>query len=398
MTWGMGNTGSGQHAGLVEGLRQMMSAPALSAIFRTSTWVGLVMLVLIEAFSVALSVEGSNVKSLGEGLAVSLVVFLVSLRVTWGTVAAFVVSMLTIPFWDPNSYSVAMILIAMMVARTVNRSFGIIAVVLYLIWSVSSALYSDLHPVNVVGADILTAVGALTGWALRLQSRRLARIEQDLALQETLGQQAVDAERRRIATELHDVVAHGLTVIAMQSSVLEIARDEEARVAAQRSIGDAARQSLLDLRRMLLVLHGSDRAHEADEENTTASLAARAQEYTAHLQAAGFIVENQIHGIPELAQSLRLTLIRILQECTTNILKHAQAPARVSFALHTKDQSIGLTVRNQLPTARFRTTLPTSGFGMMGMQERVALFDGTISYGTEGEEWAVRVSFPQRHA
>lgn len=398
MTWIMSNAGSGQHRGLVEGLRHVMTAPALSPIFRTSIWIGLVILVLIEALSVVLSVEGTDVKSLSEGLAVSLVVFLVSLRVTWGTVVAFMVSMVTIPFWDPNSYSVAMILIAMMVARTAKRSFGIIAIILYLTWSVSSALYSDLHPVNVVGADILTAVGALTGWGLRLQSRRLVRVEQTLALQEALGQQAVDAERRRIATELHDVVAHGLTVIAMQSSVLEIAGDEEARIAAQRSIGDAARQSLLDLRRMLFVLHGSDRAYEADGENTTASLAARAQEYTARLQAAGFIVTNEIHGTPELAQSLRLTLIRILQECTTNILKHAQAPARVSLTVQTNDQSISLTVRNQLPTARFRTTLPTSGFGMIGMQERVALFDGTISYGPEGEDWVVQVRFPQRHA
>ncbi|THJ64609.1 hypothetical protein E8P82_14655 [Arthrobacter echini] len=397
MTWTMGHTGSGQRGGLVEGLRRMMSAPALSSRFRTAVWLGMLVYVLIEALSVALSVEESDSKILGEGLAVSLVVLLVSLRVTWGTLVAFVMAMLTIPFWDPNSYPVAMILIAMMVARTVNRSFGILAAIMYLTWSVSSAIYTGLHPVNVAAADILVAVGALIGWALRLQSRRLARIEQDLALQETLGQQAVEVERRRIATELHDVVAHGLTIIAMQSSVLEMAREEEVRTAAQRNIGGAARQSLLDLRRMLFVLHGSDRVYEVDDEDMTASLTTRAQEYTASLQAAGFIVENQVHETPGLARSLRLTLIRILQECTTNILKHAQTPARACFAVHTKDQSINLTVRNQLPTARLRTTLPVSGFGMIGMQERVALFDGTLSYGPEGGDWVVRVSFPQRH-
>lgn len=369
-----------------------MRAPRLSPRFRVLVWLGLLVFSLVEALAVSVSAKGSDMTGLREVLAVSLIVFVVSLRVTWGTLAAFVVAMLTIPFWDANSYLLGTVLIAMMVARTVDRTFGVASIVLYAIWSVTGAVYGGLAPVSVLGADLVVAVGVVAGLLMRLQGRKMERIQRDLTQQETQRQKAVDAERRQIGAELHDVVAHGLTIVAMQSSILEMEPTESERLSAQRAIGDAARQSLLDLRRMLSVLHGTDQSYGVEGDELTVSLEVRVVEYSERLRAAGFTVETLFQESAALSRSLQLTLVRVMQECTTNILKHVDPPAKVSFVLEARD-AVGLTIRNPLPEPGRRGVLPTSGFGMIGLRERVELFGGTFSYGPESGDWVVRVGF-----
>lgn len=392
-----GASGPQERPGSGDGwLRRFFRAEPLSRRFRTTVWIGLLVVVLVEMVAVAWSLEGSDSDGLTELLGVALLVLFVSVRVTWGALATFVVVMVAIPFWSQGPLSLGLALIAMMVARTVNRAFGAFCILLYLIWTLASVLVLDLHLFTSLAADLIVICGVLVGLVMRRQARRIDLIEKNLAEQERLRQDTVEAERRQIAAELHDVVAHGLTIIAMQSSMLEMDLEESERQDAQRAIGDAARQSLLDLRRMLSVLHGSDRAYGLDDQEMTASSAERMAEFVDRLRGAGFTVDARIASLTQIPRSLQLTLMRVAQESTTNILKHADPPAEVSIVLSGDADTVTFCARNELPEPDRAARHPASGYGLVGMRERIGLFGGTLTCGPDGGDWVVQAEFPRR--
>lgn len=375
-------------------IRRFFHAKPLPRRFRTIVWIGLLVVILVEMLAVTLQLEGSDPEGLNELFGVSLLVLLVSVHVQSGALATFVVAMLAIPYWSQGPLSLGMAVIAIMVARTVSRGFGVLCAVLYLIWTITSTVAMDEHLIVSLATDLIVAAGVAVGLVLRHQATRFEQIEADLAEQERLRQQTVEAERRQIAAELHDVVAHGLTIIAMQSSLLEMELSQQERTDAQRAIGTAARQSLLDLRRMLSVLHGSDRAYGLDDEEMTASANRRIQDILQRLGEAGVTVDAEIADVDHQPRSIQLTLVRIAQEATTNILKHGDLDRPVIFSL-CDDGGICFTVRNAVPRTAREDPLPDSGFGLVGMRERVELFGGTLTCGPDGGDWVVQAVFPR---
>lgn len=241
------------------------------------------------------------------------------------------------------------------------------------------------------------------------RARRQVRVR-EAALREAQErvEQATEAERQRIATELHDVVAHGLTVISMQAAMLRTTEDPIARSESERTIETAARQSLVDLRRMLTALRGTDRNLDSDEDGAVADLGARLDELEGRLTAAGFQVDRRLDGLAELPRSMELTVLRILQEATTNVLKHAPRCGAVHMhSLHDDSGRLVLEVSSPLaaapeePSERERAPRPRwagsgAGFGLAGMRERVALFGGTLRAEALGSRWLVRAVLPTR--
>jgi signal transduction histidine kinase len=195
-------------------------------------------------------------------------------------------------------------------------------------------------------------------------------------LSEAHAREAVAVERGRIARELHDVVAHGVSMIAVQAvgaqGIVQSAPDR-ARVALE-AIETTARQSLDEMRRLLAVLE--------PEAGTTSLEPAPGIEALRPLVdrvvAAGQLVELKIDGAcNRLSPGVELTLYRTVQEALTNVVKHARGAA-TEVSLHLADDHVDLDVVNGPGE---HADMTSGGRGLLGMRERVILYGGHLDAG-----------------
>jgi signal transduction histidine kinase len=225
--------------------------------------------------------------------------------------------------------------------------------------------------------------GALVPWIVGLAVRRRRR-QRDAALERALevertrasaAERAVFAERLRIAGELHDVVAHTLSAVAVQAAVMRHHLAGRTGIAADTLsvVEEASRSALDDLRRMLGILHDDE---EQASLTPTPSLDELAVLVSAH-RAAGGPVELSVDPPAAAAPpSVQLTVFRLIQEALTNARKHATgAPVHVRVGVDGDDVLVA--VQNDAPAV----TGPAldGGFGLEGMRERVALFGGRFT-------------------
>jgi len=212
-----------------------------------------------------------------------------------------------------------------------------------------------------------------------LQERnRLLAIERD-------QQAAVGAaiERARIARELHDVVAHSLSVIVVQADGAAAGAEQRPAAAATalHTIADTGREALGQMRRLLGVLRaeGPDGPALAPQPGTEQLDALVAQVARAGLPAA-LSVEGSPRQVPG---TVDVTLYRVAQEALTNVLKHGRAVSRVDVVLRYCDHAVELTVRDDGRGAAAASD--GRGQGLVGMRERVDLQDGTLAVGPHRE-------------
>jgi signal transduction histidine kinase len=222
--------------------------------------------------------------------------------------------------------------------------------------------------------------------AVAAAQQRAAELEQ---AREELARRAVTEERLRIARELHDVVAHSMSIIAVQSGVgvhVLDSQPEEARKALA-AVEATSRQALVEMRRLLGVLR-----QEAEPRGSLAPAPglAEVEALAAEVARAGVRVEVRIEGTPaELPAGLDLSAYRIVQEALTNVVRHAgPATARVRIAYGEAEVVVEVTddgkgvesASGRQPTASDRQ-IRRSGHGIPGMRERAALYGGTLEAG-----------------
>jgi signal transduction histidine kinase len=224
-----------------------------------------------------------------------------------------------------------------------------------------------------------------------LESARLLSAEQELRTE-----RAIEAERARIARELHDVVAHGLSVIVVQAGAerraLGAAVDPASVDAALNAIEKAGRDALVDLRRLLGLLRRSEEPLALSPQPGLAQL----DELLETVRVAGLDVEVDLTGEqPPLPPSLDLTAYRIVQEALTNVLKHANArTVRVAVAFQRTHVDLEVSDDGE-PASAAPIVSEGGGHGLIGMRERVKVFDGALSAGTSpGGGWSVRARLP----
>jgi signal transduction histidine kinase len=234
-------------------------------------------------------------------------------------------------------------------------------------------------------------------WGGGMMVRTLMHLLERLrTAQEDLAARAATDERRRIARELHDVIAHSLTVMMLHVT--------GARRALSRDTGDAAtaleeaerlgRQSLQDVRRVVGVL-GSDAAGEPAPMPGAPDVTALVDQF----RGAGATIAADIRGeLRELEPTAGLALYRIVQECLTNAAKHAPGmPVDVSIEVRS-DRTL-VRVINVLPDAAApRTVTRSNGLGLWGMKERAALLGGSVSAGADDRSWIVEAIVPSAKA
>jgi len=215
------------------------------------------------------------------------------------------------------------------------------------------------------------------GWTLGLTAR-LRQSYADHAVAQT-ARQAVAEERLRIARELHDIVAHSLSLIAVKAGIGNHVAEQhpaEAREAL-RVIESTSRASLAEMRHLLGVLRSEvDGAALAPAPGLAGlpDLASRAAD-------AGVSVSVSV-GDGELPDGVGLSVYRIVQESVTNVVRHA-APARCRVTVEPTGDDVRVEVTNDGPV--LRAVEPHAGHGLIGMRERVAVYGGTFSAGPRPE-------------
>jgi signal transduction histidine kinase len=208
---------------------------------------------------------------------------------------------------------------------------------------------------------------------------------------EELARRAVVEERLRIARELHDVVAHSMSIIAVQSGVGAHVLDsqpEEARKALA-AVEATSRQALAEMRRLLGVLR---QEAEPSGSLTPSPGLAEVDALAADVARAGARVEVRIEGTrPELPLGLDLSAYRIVQEALTNVVRHAgpaTARVRIRYAPDTVDIEV-------VDDGRGAATGRAGGHGIAGMRERAAVYGGSLDAGPlPGGGFRVAASLP----
>jgi signal transduction histidine kinase len=224
-------------------------------------------------------------------------------------------------------------------------------------------------------AELTAGVGVwLAGDAVRGLEERSRRLERE---RELVTQVAIAEEQARIARELHDIVAHSVSIMVVQAGAARrlISGSPERAAEALRTVEVSGREALTELRQLLGVL---------SEESQEAALApqpglAQLDVLVERLRQTGFAVELRREGTPQpLQPGLELTAYRVIQEALTNALKHASgAPTRVLVRFG--DGRLDLEVRNA--RGQGAPMADGAGRGLVGMRQRVAVHGGELEAG-----------------
>jgi signal transduction histidine kinase len=235
-----------------------------------------------------------------------------------------------------------------------------------------------------VASLLAVAVAWLWGENLRNRRARWAAMEERArrleAEREERDRQAVIDERLRIARELHDVVAHSMSVIAVQSGVANHVIDSRPAQARQAlaTIEATSRSALVELRRLLGVLRlGDDPVASLEPNPGMAELGRLAEQ----IRSAGVEVELKVEGEPsDLPPGVDLSAFRIAQEGLTNVLKHGGNVARMLVRYSPGAVAVEIADDGR---ARAVDEAPAdgTGHGLIGMRERVAVFGGELTAG-----------------
>ncbi len=230
----------------------------------------------------------------------------------------------------------------------------------------------------------LVAVGLAVAVGLYLRARadfigglreRAARLERE---HELLAQQAAGEERVRIARELHDVVAHNVSLMVVQAQALAATGSDEGQRSSLTQLAGLGREALSEMHRMLGVLRLDDSGAEREPQPGVRDL----ERLIERAGSAGISASLVVDGDPRpLPPAVDLSAYRIVQEALTNVIRHADADA-VTVTLSYRNSDLEVTVTDD--GVGLVSNGNGGGHGLVGMRERVALFGGELSAGPVG--------------
>jgi signal transduction histidine kinase len=234
-------------------------------------------------------------------------------------------------------------------------------------------------------------IGWLVGYLMHVQQQLLL---DQRAAQEQLSKHAADDERRRIAREVHDVIAHSLSITLLHVTgarrALQQDRDVDDAVDALEQAELLGRQAMADIRRTVGLLDGP--GGKLAPEPGMADIDSLVEDFA----RAGVDVVLRTDGdLESVSPAAGLALYRIAQESLSNIAKHA-AESSSTMTVSVSRTAAALTVVNRLPApaADRATDAPAEGRGLRGMRQRVELLSGTMMAGPTGDGWSVRADIP----
>jgi signal transduction histidine kinase len=278
--------------------------------------------------------------------------------------------------------------------RARGRDLAIIAGLLIAWVFASPLLYPPAGSYWVNAGACLLLTGVVLGWGLFVRARR--ELVRSLRAQgDRAAEEARAAERRRIAREMHDVLAHRLSLLSVHAGALEFRPDAPVEEVAEAAgvIRQSAKTALEELRGVIGVLReDSGESLTQPPQPTLADVAALVEES----RAAGMRVTARIElddAAPPAA--IGRTAYRIAQEGLTNARKHAPGAA-VTLTVRAPDGDLQVEVRSLAPVAAPASPLPGAGTGLIGLAERVSLAGGTLEHGIDPDgAFVLRARLPR---
>jgi signal transduction histidine kinase len=356
-----------------------------------------IVLVLATVLETSLTTdESTKVLEITIGLNVLAVVALL-LEQQWPTfaaVAATVVTVVLVAHRTPLSIMPFCVMLFLFVRLVIRRGLLFAAPLLIPFLVLATPRFDGVNSGFTSDTTLLFLTGALiVGESMRKRGVAVAALDATQeAMAESTRARTVMEERARIARELHDIVAHHLSVIAIESEVARRTSPELSTEAGGRleAIASTAREALTETRRLLGVLREDTRG-EADRApqpglNDLDDLIDKAQTTGTSVR---LIRQGRVARLP---LSIDLAAYRIIQEALTNARRHAPG-AEVDVEVSYLDQALHLRVRDYGPGAPGGE--PVEGHGLMGMRERAALAGGTFSSGpADGGGFEVDITLP----
>lgn len=244
--------------------------------------------------------------------------------------------------------------------------------------------WMNYYVVILVVLLIATLLGTSIGHRRRYIAELVHRAEQLARERDQQTETARAHERERIAREMHDVIAHSLSVMIAISDGAYLAIDARP-VEAKEAIGRVAetgRRTLGEVRRLLGTVHVDNPGAEHAPQPDASRLAFLMKEFI----SAGLPVTLTVTGQPVSDPALGLTVYRIVQESLTNALRHARDVESVAVSVGWEQKSVTIVVQD-LSAEPFAPS--ETGRGLLGMQERVAMYDGEMTAGPHARGWRV---------
>jgi signal transduction histidine kinase len=244
----------------------------------------------------------------------------------------------------------------------------------------------------------LVAAAFFIGTTLRTRRAYLASVlDRAVRLERERDQQArlaATTERTRIAREMHDIIAHSLSVIVALADGAAVANrhEPEQANAAMRQVSATGRQALGEMRLLLGVLREeaevSERAPQPDLTQIDTLLASTRE--------AGLPIRLTVTGVPRrLPPTQEVVVFRVVQEALTNVLKHAIGVSDVSVRLRWTDRQLDVEVADDGDLTHAAPDQAGAGHGLAGMAERVSMFGGSLAAGPHNRRgWVIHARFP----
>ncbi len=266
--------------------------------------------------------------------------------------------------------------------------------------------------IELVSVGLYVAVPYAIGRADAISRATITQLELEnqatAAAQKDAADAAVRSERARIARELHDVVAHEITVITLQAEGAKRATSDPTVAETLDNISESGRKGLEEMHRMIAVLRDST----DDSGQTTPTLGAPVvgtgmtdlapapslaglEMLADQVREAGVPVSLTIEGNAHVPAGVELSAYRIVQESLTNILKHAGEGARADVTIVRQADTVRITIEDDGRGSVTEVALQSGGHGVVGMKERVQALGGTLDVGPRpGGGFRVRATLP----
>jgi signal transduction histidine kinase len=244
----------------------------------------------------------------------------------------------------------------------------------------------------------MIVITVLIGLAIRYFVRERTAARRRLAELEAATTRLKTEERERLAAELHDIVAHELSIISLQVMAHVEADDvTELRTALART-DRASRTALSELRSLVGVLRATDEStpHDPPHDLVISRVDDTAAMVETALREQGFHPTMDLAAATDLNEPLPTTLARILKETSTNILRYAEPGSSCHFVVAAETEQVHIQVTNPLRSNHTSgLEWQSTGWGLRGLSERVKLMGGVFTAGAVGRDWVVEARLPR---
>ncbi|WP_138925549.1 sensor histidine kinase [Glutamicibacter creatinolyticus] len=348
--------------------------------------------------------EGRAARGAVLGLLI-LVILIVGYRFAGASLGAYI-AVLLFGFGDADLLLLLIVseaVFSALAASTRSSLLRTIYLAMQIAWFVQFGLRA---PDDVITLVILAPVVFITFGATRSIFVLLEKNQQSAQQMELLRERtesAIRDERKNIARDLHDIVAHDITIVAMQSKAAKFANNESTFREAVEVISKLSSETLHDLRLMLNVLRSdgtmSDIGADLDGKPSATTIQALqgVSVFSQRLADAGFDVHTDVdEEITQLPRSAHTALYRVMQEATTNIIKHAEPGSQCSISLKRRGDTAVLRMVNQVMTSKKIATNDAlwGGSGLIGMEDRMRAFGGQFEAGKHAHQWILVAEIP----